>query len=120
VARSTDIQARSPRNGGGYGNPPHMKGERRAETHGAFITKFTPREQAEIDELADEIRQLVPVSPGSGCPAPFAHHATSSSVRAAFRSSQRSSSATGTKRTPLLMRPVAPTPPRAQPQASPG
>jgi hypothetical protein len=62
VARSKDLETKSPRNGGPGYPPLPRKGERRALTHGAFVTKFTPREQEEIEELADEIRELVPVS----------------------------------------------------------
>jgi hypothetical protein len=64
VARSTDIQTRSPGNGRyGYGRPPlPKKGEQRAATHRAFISRFTPAEQAEIAELEDQIRELVPIS----------------------------------------------------------
>jgi hypothetical protein len=41
---------------------PPPRGNRRAVSHGAFVSRLTPSENEEIAELADEIRELVPVS----------------------------------------------------------
>jgi hypothetical protein len=40
---------------------PPPKGNRRAVSHGAFVARFTPSEQAEIADLEDQIRELVPI-----------------------------------------------------------
>jgi hypothetical protein len=47
-------------NGGALVLPP-PQGNRRAVTHGAHISRFTPAERQEIAELEDQIRELVPL-----------------------------------------------------------
>jgi len=54
------VEKPSTTNGGAMVLPPPA-GNRRAQKHGAFVLRFTPSEQAEIAELEDQIRELVPV-----------------------------------------------------------
>jgi hypothetical protein len=48
---------------------PAPHGNRRAQRHGAFVLKFTPAELAEVAELEDRIRELVPLESPSVEPA---------------------------------------------------
>jgi hypothetical protein len=43
------------------GLAPAPLGNRRAATHGAYVTRFTPAELAEIAEIENELRSLTPV-----------------------------------------------------------
>jgi hypothetical protein len=56
----------------GNGKPtllPAPLGNQRARTHGAFVAVFSASEQAEVAELAEQIRELVPVDSPSIEPA---------------------------------------------------
>jgi lactam utilization protein B len=48
---------------------PAPTGNRRALRHGSYLTKLTPSENAELNAIADEIRELTPVDSPSVEPA---------------------------------------------------
>jgi hypothetical protein len=54
---------------GSTGLAPAAHGNRRALRHGAYLSKLTPTENAELTALADEIRDLSPVDSPSIEPA---------------------------------------------------
>lgn len=45
----------------GYSWPPFENGNRAAEKHGVYLKKFEPEERQEIEEIAESLREAVPL-----------------------------------------------------------